>query len=202
MIIWRYRAKTVHICCWNCPERKKKVYIKNHQNLQNQKKLSCLQGHLIKGCRLRSFLVRSEWIIQGLSRDYPRTRRSVAHASGQLPSGSLFPSVLERKRVIFFNPTIVDYWVTLTSCSGQNQQSLEKSAKINSSQFLQKFKNYQVWRGTWSKDAASVPCFLLRSWVDYPRITQGLADQPLMHLSWLPSGSLFPSVLERKHAIF
>ena len=46
----------------------------------------------------QSFLVRPEWIIHGL---YPGTRRSVAHASVQLPSGSPFPSVLERKHVIF-----------------------------------------------------------------------------------------------------
>ena len=55
---------------------KKKIF----RSLSNQKKkLSGLEGHLIKGCRLSTMFPAE--ILSGLSKDYPRTRRSAAHAS-------------------------------------------------------------------------------------------------------------------------
>ena len=49
------------------------------KSLKSKKKLSGLEGHLIKGCRLSTMFPAE--ILSGLSKDYPRTRRSAAHAS-------------------------------------------------------------------------------------------------------------------------
>jgi len=79
-------------------KKKKGIYQKSSKSSKSKKKIVKSAGAPDQRMPPQSFLVRPEWIIQGV---YPGTRRSVAHASAQLPSGSLFPSVLERKQAIF-----------------------------------------------------------------------------------------------------
>ena len=57
---------------------------KAKKKIRKYQKFPCLQGHLIKGCRLSCLLRARE--------DYPMTHRSGAHAPAQLPPRPLFPS--------------------------------------------------------------------------------------------------------------
>ena len=105
--------------------KKKGIYQKSSKSSKSKKNCEVCRGTWSKDAASGV----TWWDLSGLSRDYPAIIQG--HAVQSLMHLASYPQALcflpfWRENMWFFNPTSVDYWVTLTSCSGLNQQSLEK----------------------------------------------------------------------------